>query len=87
MNTATLLVLVGIAFLHVSTDRHHRGTKAPCTSQTQAKTSVFATQEGYIASQRSARGAGQATAKERAGHDGVVLVESLCEAFDLLGDS
>ncbi|PYK11447.1 MAG: hypothetical protein DME61_00670 [Verrucomicrobia bacterium] len=73
--------------MRVSTDRQHRGTTAPCTSQTQATTNLFAAQEGNIASQRGARGAGQATAKERAGHDGVVLVEWLCEAFDLLGDS
>jgi hypothetical protein len=76
-----------IAFLRVSTDRPHRGTTTPCTSQTQAKTSLYAAQEGYIASQRGARGAGQATAKERAGHGGVVLVEWFCEALDLLGDS
>jgi hypothetical protein len=60
---------IQIAFFDVSTDRHHRGTTTPCTSQTQAKTSLFAAQEGNVAGQRGARGAGQAACKERAGHD------------------
>jgi hypothetical protein len=65
-----------IAFFHVSTDRHRCGTKAPCTSQAQAKTSLCTAQEGSAASQCDTTDASQAATKERAGHDGVVLIQS-----------
>ncbi|PYJ06646.1 MAG: hypothetical protein DME95_00005, partial [Verrucomicrobia bacterium] len=63
----------GLRFFVFQPIEHHRGTTTPCTSQTQAKTSLFAAQEGNVAGQRGARGARQAACKERAGHNGVVL--------------
>jgi hypothetical protein len=53
-----------IAFLIVSTDRHPRGTAAPCTRQTQATSGVFRAQKGNAASQRCATGIRQAAGKE-----------------------
>jgi hypothetical protein len=51
---------IQIAFFHLSTDRQCCGTKAPCTSQTQATTSLRAAQEGSAANCRDATGASQA---------------------------
>jgi hypothetical protein len=68
---------IQIAFVHVSTDRQCRGTKAPCTSQTQATASLLAAQEGSAASQPDPNHASQAAPKQRAGTHGVVLISIL----------
>src|SRR5262249_19039477 len=65
-----------IAFLVVSTDRHPRGTTAPCTSKTQTTQSVSRAQEGSAASERCATGIRQPAGKEGTRRGSVNSIQS-----------